>query len=79
MDGGRAMIEINSNTAVIIYLGLCLFSILGIWGWQHFYRRNRKIILAQKKLTVCEYCHFAYLDNGIKNVTKCPQCQSFNQ
>jgi len=78
MDSRSPVIEISPNTAVLLYLGLCLFIILAIWGWQHFSKRNKKLNLTEKKLVICEFCHYAYLDMGIKKVTKCPQCQSYN-
>lgn len=72
------MIEISSNTAIMIYLGVSIFSILAVWGWHHWSGKKKKIQLGEKKLVLCEFCHFAYLDNGIKKVTRCPQCQSYN-
>jgi uncharacterized paraquat-inducible protein A len=73
------MIELSANTAFMLYLGMTLAVLLGIWTWQSYDSRRNKSISLEQELFVCEYCHFAYLEEGIKEVTRCPQCQSFNK
>lgn len=73
------MFEISATTALMLYLGTTLGAILGLWGCQHYKRRHAKINPARQVLFVCEYCHFAYLDDLDKTVTQCAQCQSFNK
>jgi ribosomal protein L37AE/L43A len=73
------MIEVEPNTALVLYLGFALFIILGIWISRHFKVRKKKIFCPEQQLYVCEYCHFAYLSESHKPVTQCPQCQSFNK
>lgn len=73
------MISLSANTAIMLYLGFTLSLLLGLWIYQHYRLRLKKIVILEKTLLVCEYCHFAYLDNQGKKVTHCPQCKSFNK
>lgn len=73
------MIELNPATALMLYLALTLMAILGIWISSHYRSRKRRFMPMEKELVVCEFCHFAYLDAGAQKVTRCPQCESFNQ
>lgn len=71
--------ELSIHTAFMLYLALTLFVLLGIWINQHYKSRHREILPVEKSLFVCEYCHFTYLSEDEKPVTKCPQCHSFNK
>jgi ribosomal protein L37AE/L43A len=73
------MIELSPTTAFMIYLGLTLAVLLGIWLSQHFRGRKKKLMIAEQELFVCEYCHFCYLEMKGRPVTQCPQCESFNK
>lgn len=73
------MIELTAGTACMIYLAMTLFLLLGFWVYQHYRYRDKKITTPEKNLLVCEYCHFAYLKDSAKKISKCPQCQSLNQ
>lgn len=73
------MIELTFSTALVIYLCLTLFLLLGLWLFHHYHASKRKIITCDQKLYVCEYCHFAYLQESHKNLTRCPQCKSLNK
>ncbi|MGZ3633635.1 MAG: hypothetical protein ACXU9U_05945 [Parachlamydiaceae bacterium] len=73
------MIEISETTAFMLYLCLTLGSVLGLWLQQHYSKKNRKINLNEEQLYICEYCQFCYLENQVKPVTRCPQCQSYNK
>lgn len=73
------MIEISESSAFMIYLGLTLGPLLGIWVFQHYSRKHQKIDLSAQRLYVCEYCHFCYLDGQSLPITRCPQCQSYNK
>ncbi|MCB1111691.1 MAG: hypothetical protein H7A37_06075 [Chlamydiales bacterium] len=73
------MIEVRPTTAFMLYLGAMLLLVLGAWCYTHFKTRKRKLTTLEKKLYVCEYCHFAYLDAIDKCNTQCPQCHSFNR
>lgn len=73
------MIELSANTALMLYLGLTLATLMGLWAVQHFQKRRKKILTHDQELLICEFCHFAYLGDIGKPVSKCPQCQSFNK
>jgi hypothetical protein len=73
------MIEISLTTALMIYLCMTLGALLGMWGLQHYFSRKTKLEVAQHQLFLCEYCQFCYLEDPQKEVTRCPQCHSFNQ
>ena len=73
------MIELSPTTAFMVYLSMTIGVLFGIWVYQHYQTRKKKIISSEKELFVCEFCHFAYLEEGIKPVTQCPQCQSYNK
>jgi len=73
------MIEISPTAATMLYLGLTISILLGLWIYQQYRFQRKKILPAEQKLLICEFCHFAYLEDQAKNVTRCPQCQSFNK
>jgi len=63
----------------MVYLGLTLGFLLGIWLYTNVRSKAKTIVPVEKKMFVCEYCHFAYLDEASKPVTQCPQCELFNK
>jgi len=63
----------------MLYLALTLSVLMSLWCFHHIKFRHKLIITSQKQLFVCEYCHCAYVDERSKDVTLCPQCQSFNK
>lgn len=73
------MIELSTSTAIMLYLGLTLCPLLGLWIFQHCLSRHKKMELSDQELHVCEYCHFAYLEEIATKITQCPQCQSYNR
>jgi uncharacterized paraquat-inducible protein A len=73
------MIELSTNAAIMLYLSMTLIPLLGLWVFQHWSARQKKIDVSDQELHVCEYCHFAYLEEIATKITKCPQCHSFNK
>jgi predicted Zn-ribbon and HTH transcriptional regulator len=73
------MIEVAPNTAITIYLAIFLTVIMGLWLYTHLTKRHKKIIMTEQHLLICEYCQCAYVEDHTKEVTKCPDCQSFNK
>jgi len=73
------MIELSPASALLLYLLLTLSVVLGLWSYQHYKTRSKKIITAPKELYICEYCQAVYLDNAQLTVTQCPECHSFNK
>ncbi len=73
------MIEIAPDTAFLLYIGLMLLLLLGTWTY-HLYRSSkRKLVLTEYELSVCEYCHFAYLATRGDKLSRCPQCKALNK
>lgn len=72
------MIALSPTTALMLYLGLTLFCLLGVWIVSHYRSRNRSVMPLEKRLITCEFCLFAYLDVGTKKITRCPRCESYN-
>lgn len=72
------MIELTPATAFMLYLLATLFVLLGLWIYQHYQQRHQTILPPEKELHVCEFCHFAYLEEDSKKISRCPRCQSFN-
>lgn len=72
------MIELTANTALMLYLTMTLAPLLLLWTFQNYRWGKKKIITIEKKVYVCEYCQFAYLDDAERKVTRCPQCELFN-
>lgn len=73
------MIELSASTAAVMYLGLTIGFLFGIWTYQHYMSRKKKIIVIERELIRCEYCHFAYLIERAKHVTQCPECHCYNK
>lgn len=73
------MIALSMTAAAMLYLGLTLALLLGIWGTHHFKRRRSKLETASQELRICEYCNCAYLEDLTKAVTQCPQCSCYNK
>ncbi len=73
------MIELTANTAFMLYLCLTLTIILGLWVHHHYQSRRKKIVTSEHELYLCEYCHFAYLEDDFKKITQCPQCKLFKK
>lgn len=73
------MIELSSSTAFMLYLFLTLTTVLGLWIFQHYGQSKKRIVPEEKNLHICEYCHFAYLEEELIDVNKCPQCNSYNK
>lgn len=72
------MIELSQATALLLYFGVTLLSIMGVWLASHYRSRKRNFMPLEKELVVCEFCLFAYLDIGSKKITRCPRCESYN-
>lgn len=73
------MIELAPHTAVMIYLGLTLISIIFLWLKNHFRAQKKALVISKEKLITCEYCSQVYLADIEKIISRCPICHSFNQ
>lgn len=73
------MIELSFGTAFMLYLLFTLTLILGLWFYSHYQTKHKEILPYEQDLYICEYCHFAYLEEPTKDVNRCPQCHSLNK
>jgi hypothetical protein len=73
------MIELTTTSALMVYLALTLIPLMGLWGFSHFTKRKKKIVIQECDLLVCEFCHFGYLSKKGELISQCPQCFSFNK
>lgn len=72
------MIQIELPTAITIYSAVLGLLIAGIWIYTEIFVRRPHRYLGKQFLWRCTYCAFIYLDEGAQQVSKCPQCESFN-
>jgi ribosomal protein L37AE/L43A len=73
------MIEVAPDVGCMIYLGAAIFTIMGIWLRYHLRSKKKEVLsfpIAQKQ---CEFCHFTYLDDAAKQISRCPQCRFLNE
>lgn len=73
------MIEVQTTTALLLYLTLFLGICFGAWMFFHLKNRNKEILPPLYSLSTCEYCHYNYLSRHGEKLSKCPQCDSFNK
>lgn len=72
------MINVDKVTALLFYLFFFLFLYLGTWIARHFNERKKGGVAPPYRLVACEYCAYNYLADEGKNITNCPQCNSYN-
>ncbi len=72
------MIEVAPDTAYMIYLGALIFTIMGVWLRYHLLSKKKEIVSFSIEKRSCEFCHFSYLEDISKKVSRCPQCRFLN-
>lgn len=72
------MIDVFPTTALMLYLGLLLTGFFTVWIFQSYGKTKKPILPLEKKLHICEFCHFPYLESPVKKITRCPRCSSYN-
>lgn len=73
------MIELTFSTLFVLYLTITLGIVLGIWIYSHYRTRRMAFFPLERSLFICEFCHFAYLEESVKGVNRCPQCGLLNK
>lgn len=73
------MIQVSFTTAFMLYLGMTLLAVLGIWIFSHYKTRKRSYYSDEQALFVCEFCHYAYLEDSAQELNRCPQCGLINK
>ena len=72
------MIQIELPTAIAVYSAVLGLLVAGIWIYTEIFVRRPQRYLGKQFLWRCTYCAFIYLDEGARQIPKCPQCASFN-
>lgn len=73
------MIALSTSTALMLYLVMTMAPLFALWAYYHFRDRRRKIVIEEKNLLICEFCHFCYLGDKGMVLSQCPQCQLYNK
>lgn len=73
------MIHLTFANAFLLYLIFTTVIILTIWLYSHYRQRNKTYLPLEQELFICEFCHFAYVDQSAKKLNRCPQCQLINE
>ncbi|MBS0654248.1 MAG: hypothetical protein JSR46_00580 [Verrucomicrobia bacterium] len=72
------MIELPADIACLIYLGIAVTVLLGIWLYSHLASRKKKQVEFPLQYHSCEFCNFTYLENPAEKLSRCPQCNLLN-
>lgn len=70
------MIELTWGEICLLYLSIMTLGWIGIWAYFHL-KKKKKLKIAPKKLTICEYCQSPFLKDVTDPFSRCPLCQSW--
>ena len=73
------MISVELPIAFLLYLGLFLALILGLWVRQESRARRRRVLPPPRVVVACEYCLKEYTRPFERPISRCPQCQALNR
>lgn len=73
------MIELSLDTIFLIYLGITLSTILGVWTHSHYKKKKEILYSPEESSYRCEFCHFVYLTEETQDLNRCPQCGLYNK
>lgn len=77
------MLTIDLDSAILLYLGLLLGTILPLWvliGRNKPHKRRDSINLREKaNQRSCQICLFEYIDSDHSGMSSCPQCGHLNE
>lgn len=73
------MIELSTEAACVLYLGMAIVTVLAIWLGSHQTSKKKKNIEFTLKHRTCEFCHFTYLEKSAVELSRCPQCQLLSE
>ena len=73
------MIPVSIATAVLIYLCVALFGVIMVWV--RFERGDafKKYQVHPKEVWNCSVCTHTYVDSLHRDLSRCPQCRSWNR
>lgn len=72
------MIRVSLSLLVLIFLGLMLGPIFGLWLLNE-YRRQRRESAAFRYVLQCQMCSFEFADRSTELLPRCPRCGSLNE
>ncbi|CDR32884.1 hypothetical protein CSEC_0040 [Criblamydia sequanensis CRIB-18] len=72
------MIEVSIDKLILIYFGVTFTFVGLLWGLFYLQKGKAEKILVKNQVKHCEFCHFRYLIDLRKNLTRCPECGLLN-
>lgn len=73
------MIPVGFSTAVLIYLLVTLVGVMIVWVRFERGESFKKYKMHPKEVWNCTVCAYTYVDSLHQELSKCPQCQSWNR
>lgn len=72
------MIRVSLSLLALIFLGMMLGPIFGLWLLNEF-RHQRRERAAFRHVLRCAMCGFEFEDRSTEILPKCPRCASLNE
>ena len=73
------MIKLDISVALFLYLLFTVVSLLVLWSFFDFGTRLRSFGSDEKFIWHCSICALTYIDSSHEEISRCPQCGSYNQ
>lgn len=73
------MIPVDISTAVLIYLTVTLLGVIFVWVRFERSTAFKKYQVHPKEVWNCTVCTYTYVDSLHRDLSKCPQCKSWNR
>lgn len=73
------MIKLDISQAVFLYLVFTVVSVLILWVFLEYGKKEIKLKDDSEYVKRCAICSYTYIDSEMGNLSKCPQCGSYNK
>ena len=73
------MIPVDISTAVLIYLTVALLGVILVWVRFERGTAFKKYQVHPKEVWNCSVCTYTYVDSLHQELSRCPQCKSWNR
>lgn len=73
------MIPVDISTAVLIYLSVTLIVVMCVWVRFERSEAFKKYQTHPKEVWSCTVCTYTYVDSLHQQLSRCPQCKSWNR
>ncbi len=73
------MIPVDISTAVLIYLSATLLAVIIVWVRFERGGSFKKYQVHPKEVWNCSVCTYTYVDSLHRELSRCPQCKSWNR